>query len=116
MIRLIAGTAFLWVATSVQAMTPAPIPRQDGMISQVAFGCGVGQTLVNGECVARATIRRARREAYGVGAGAPYDAQAYYEPPVADQYAPWGQQMLCTYQGGPKAGNWTCSDALNYRP
>jgi hypothetical protein len=105
MIRLIAGTtSALLVATSVQAMTPAPISRSDGMITQVAFRCGVGQTLINGECVARTAIRQARREAYGVGAGAPYNAQAYYGPPVADQYAP----MLCTYEGGPKTGTWGC--------
>ena len=40
----------------------------------------------------------------------PY-AQAYYGPPVADQYAdqyaPW-EPMLCTYQGGPKTGTWAC--------
>lgn len=108
MIRLIAGATFAsLVATSVQAMSPAPIPRADGMIKQVAFGCGVGQALFNGVCVARTTIRRARREAYGVDAGAPYNAQAYYGP-VADQYAPWEQPMLCTYQGGPKTGTWAC--------
>ena len=77
MIRLVAGaTLALLGTTSVQAMTPGPIPRPDGMIKQVAFGCGVGQTLVNGECVARTAIRQARREvrreAYGVGA--PYHA------------------------------------------
>ena len=70
MIRLISSAGFtLLVATSVQAMTPAPIPQPDRMITQVAFGCGPGQTLVNGECVARTTIRQARRAAYGVGAG-----------------------------------------------
>jgi hypothetical protein len=36
----------------------------------------------------------------------PY-AQAYYAPPVADQYATWGP-MLCTYQGGPKSNTWAC--------
>jgi hypothetical protein len=109
MIRLIAGTTFaLLVATSVQAMTPAPISRPVGMIGQIAFRCGVGQTLINGECVARTTIRQARREAYGVGAGDPYNAQAYYWPPVANQYAPWEQPMLCTYEGGPKTGTWAC--------
>ena len=36
----------------------------------------------------------------------PY-AQAYYGPPVADQYAPW-EPMLCSYQGGPKTGTWAC--------
>jgi hypothetical protein len=90
MIRLIAGTTFaLFVATSVQAMTPAPIPHPDGVI-KVAFGCGVGQTLVNGACVARTTIRQARREAYGaygVGAGAPYYAGVVH-PNYAGNY--WG--------------------------
>jgi hypothetical protein len=77
MIRSITGSIFvLFAATSAQAMTPAPIPKPDTMITRVAFGCGVGQTLVNGECVARTAIRQARREArreaYGVGA--PYYA------------------------------------------
>ena len=35
------------------------------------------------------------------------NAQAYYGPPVADQYAPW-EPMVCTYQGGPKTGTWAC--------
>jgi hypothetical protein len=62
MIRFIASSTFtLMIATSVQAMTPAPIARPDGMITQVAFGCGVGQTLINGQCVARTHIRQARR-------------------------------------------------------
>src|SRR5438874_13729758 len=30
------------VATSAQAITPAPIPQSDGMITQVRFGCGPG--------------------------------------------------------------------------
>jgi hypothetical protein len=43
MIRLIAVAGFaLAVATSAQAMTPAPIPQPDGMITQVAAGCGAG--------------------------------------------------------------------------
>ena len=43
MIRLIAVGGFaLAVATSAQAMTPAPIPQPDGMITQVAAGCGAG--------------------------------------------------------------------------
>jgi hypothetical protein len=36
-----------------------------------------------------------------------YSAQAYYGPPVADQYATWGP-LLCTYQGGPKTNTWAC--------
>jgi hypothetical protein len=35
------------------------------------------------------------------------NAQAYYGPPVADQYAAWGP-LLCTYQGGPKTNTWAC--------
>jgi hypothetical protein len=62
MIRLIAVAGFaLAFATSVQAMTPSPIPQPDGMITQVAVGCGVGRTRVGGVCVARTTIRQARR-------------------------------------------------------
>jgi hypothetical protein len=62
MIRLIAVAGFaLSVATSTQAMTPAPIPQADGMITQVALACGVGRTRVNGVCVARTTVRQTRR-------------------------------------------------------
>ena len=62
MIRLIAVTGFaLAVATSAQAMTPAPINQPVGMITQVAVGCGPGRTMVNGVCVARTTIRQTRR-------------------------------------------------------
>ena len=62
MIRLIAVAGFaLAVATSTQAMTPAPIPQPDGMITQVALACGVGRTRVNGVCVARTTVRQTRR-------------------------------------------------------
>ena len=62
MIRLIAvaGSALL-VATSVHAMTPAPIPQPEGMITQVAATCGAGRTRVNGVCVARTTMRQTRR-------------------------------------------------------
>jgi hypothetical protein len=62
MIRLIAVAGFaLALATSAQAMTPAPIPQPDGMITQVAAACGAGRTRVNGVCVARTTIRQTRR-------------------------------------------------------
>jgi hypothetical protein len=40
MIRLIAVAFALAVATSAQAMTPAPIPLPDGVITQIAYGCG----------------------------------------------------------------------------
>ena len=62
MIRLIAAAGFIVaVATSAQAITPAPIPQSDGMITQVRFGCGPGRTRVAGVCVARTTIRHTRR-------------------------------------------------------
>ena len=64
MIRLIAIAGFaLAVATSAEAMTPTPIPQPDGMITQAAFACGPGRTRVGGVCVARTTIRHARRAA-----------------------------------------------------
>jgi len=117
MIRLIAIAGFaLSVATSVQAMTPAPIARPDGLITQVAFGCGVGQTLVNGACVARTDIRQARRavrrEAYGVAAGAErlyvtpsagvgYNTEPHYS--IYNDYVtgqPW-YAVRAYYAGGP---------------
>jgi hypothetical protein len=62
MIRLIAVAAFsLAVATSAQAMSPVPLHQPDGMITQVAYGCGPGRTRVRGVCVARTTIRHYRR-------------------------------------------------------
>jgi hypothetical protein len=62
MLRLIAVAGFVVaVATSAQAMTPAPIPQSDGMITQVRLGCGPGRTRVGGVCVARTTIRHTRR-------------------------------------------------------
>jgi hypothetical protein len=62
MIRLIVVAGFsLALATSAQAMTPAPIHQPVGMITQIAFGCGPGRTMVNGVCVARTTIRQTRR-------------------------------------------------------
>ena len=65
MISLIAIAGFaLTVATSAQAITPAPIPQVDGsMITPVVAGCGIGRTRVNGVCVARTTIRQTRRAA-----------------------------------------------------
>ena len=62
MIRLIAAASLaLSVATSTQAMTPAPIPQLDRMVTQVALACGVGMTRVNGVCVARTAVRQTRR-------------------------------------------------------
>ena len=62
MIRLLAVAGFaLSVATLAQAMTPAPIPQPDGMITKVARACGAGMTRVNGVCVARTAVRQTRR-------------------------------------------------------
>ena len=62
MIRLIAIVGFVVsIATPVSAMTPAPMPRVDDMITQVAVGCGPGRTRVGGVCVARTTVRQTRR-------------------------------------------------------
>jgi hypothetical protein len=68
MIRLIAIAGFaIAAATSVQAMTRAPIAQPEGAILQVREGCGPGMIMVNGACVARSTIRQDRRDGYGVG-------------------------------------------------
>ena len=70
MIRLIAVATFaLAVATSAQAMPLAPLHQLDGMITQVAVGCGVGRTRVAGVCVARTTKRQVRRGARRCSAG-----------------------------------------------
>jgi hypothetical protein len=62
MLRLIAVAGFaLLVATSAQAITPAPLPQTDNIVTQVAVGCGPGRTRVNGVCVARTTVRQTRR-------------------------------------------------------
>jgi len=61
MLRLFAVAGFLAFATSAQALTPAPLPQPDGMITQVRLGCGLGRTRVGGVCVARTTIRQTRR-------------------------------------------------------
>jgi hypothetical protein len=62
MIRSIAVAGFaLALATSAQAMSPAPISQLDSMVTQVAARCGPGRTRVNGVCVARTTIRHTRR-------------------------------------------------------
>ena len=62
MLRLIAAACFTAVvATSAHAMKPAPLPQPESLITQVAAGCGMGRTRINGVCVARTTIRHARR-------------------------------------------------------
>jgi len=61
MLRLFAVAGLLAFATSAQAITPAPLPQPDGIITQVRLGCGPGRTRVGGVCVARTTIRHTRR-------------------------------------------------------
>jgi hypothetical protein len=64
MLKLIAIAGFaLTIATSAQGMTPAPLASPDDMVTQVAVGCGLGRTRINGVCVARTTVRQTRRAA-----------------------------------------------------
>lgn len=58
---VIAVTAFMLLAPTVQAAPIAPIST-DSAIIQVRFGCGPGRTRINGVCVARTTVRHTRRE------------------------------------------------------
>jgi len=52
MIRLIAAAGFaVALASSAQAITPAPLTQPDAMFTQVRFGCGPGRTRVAGVCV-----------------------------------------------------------------
>lgn len=66
MIKLIAIAAFvlgvaLGIATSARAMPVAPVHAPEGIVTDVAYGCGPGRTRVGGICVARTTIRQTRR-------------------------------------------------------
>ena len=62
MVRFIAVAALaLAIATSAQAITLAPLPQADGLITQVRQACGPGQVRIKGVCVLRTTIRQARR-------------------------------------------------------
>jgi hypothetical protein len=62
MIKLFVAAGFVVaVATSALAITPAPAPQPDGMITQIAYGCGPFRTRVRGVCVARTTVRHTRR-------------------------------------------------------
>jgi hypothetical protein len=69
MTKLFAIAAFAFVvATSAQAMSPAPLHQANGMITQVAWGCGPGMTRVNGVCISRVAKRQIRRCAvWGAG-------------------------------------------------
>jgi hypothetical protein len=64
MLKLIAVAGFAsTIATSAQGLTPAPLAPPDDMVTQVAVGCGLGRTRINGVCVARTTVRQTRRAA-----------------------------------------------------
>ena len=64
MLKLIAVAGFaLTITTSAQGLTPAPLAPPDEMVTQVAVGCGLGRTRINGVCVARTTVRQTRRAA-----------------------------------------------------
>jgi len=62
MIRLIAVVFAMAVATSAQAMSPAPLHQPDNMITQIREGCGAGMHMINGRCVTTPTRRHVRRE------------------------------------------------------
>jgi hypothetical protein len=62
-LRLIAFAIALAVATSAQAMSPAPLHRADGMITQVRDQCGAGMKWNNalGRCATTSARRNVRR-------------------------------------------------------
>jgi hypothetical protein len=62
MIRLIAVVFGLAVATSAQAMSPAPLDQRDNMITQVRHACGAGMHMINGRCVTTSARRHVRRD------------------------------------------------------
>ena len=58
MVRLIAVAVALTLATSVQAMSPAPLHQPDGMITQIRETWCAGRVRINGVCVAITTSAR----------------------------------------------------------
>jgi hypothetical protein len=63
MTRLIALVFALAAATSVHAMSLAPLPQSDDTITQVRQACGAGMHMVNGKCVTTPARRQVRRNA-----------------------------------------------------
>ena len=62
MIKTIVFALFgLALASAAQAMPFSPAHQPEGMITQARMGCGAGMVMVNGACVARTTMRHARR-------------------------------------------------------
>jgi hypothetical protein len=86
MMKSIAAAGFaLAVTTSAQAMSPQLQP--DSMVTQIRYGCGPGQTVVNGQCVYRSQIRQYRRDEGRYGG--PYQYQQYpgqYQGQYQGQY------------------------------
>jgi hypothetical protein len=62
MTRLIAVVFASAVATSAQAMSFAPLPQTDHMITQVRQACGAGMHMINGKCVTTSARRHVRRD------------------------------------------------------
>ena len=63
MIRFIAVTFALALATSAQAMPRVPLDQPDGMITQVRQNCGAGMKWNNalGRCATTSARRNVRR-------------------------------------------------------
>ena len=80
MIRLVAVAFALAVATSAQAMSPAPLQQPDDMVTQIREACGAGRVRINGVCVARTTKRQVRSNC---GAGMRHSVVARLHPPAA---------------------------------
>jgi hypothetical protein len=68
MIRLIAVAFVLALASSAQAMPPAPLQQPDETVIQVREACGAGMRRTEGGACVRTAARRHYRGAY-VGAG-----------------------------------------------
>ena len=60
------GVLVLLLASSVQAMPPAPLQMPDDVVIKVREACGAGMHRVNGVCIRTAARRGASRCARGV--------------------------------------------------
>ena len=69
MIRSIAVAFALALASSAQAMPPAPLSHSDDMVMNVREACGAGAHRVNGRCVGTPARRHARRAVRRCAAG-----------------------------------------------
>ena len=66
MTRSIALVFVLALASSAQALPPAPLHQPDEMVIKVREACGAGMHRINGVCVTTHARRTARRCAAGV--------------------------------------------------